>query len=534
MKNDKNTASPVLSQKKLLALSFVEGSCVMVAELAGGKMLAPFYGTSLYVWASTLAITLGGLTMGYYIGGELSKRDLAARKKALFLTLAVASALVIIMPVWANFIMQRTLDMDFLTGVIISQLFFLLPPIVGMGMVSPMLISMIAENNQSGKAAGLVYAVSTLGGVIATMLTGFWLVPLVGISIPCVVVGALLFLLSIIILRPSNKLAPLALVILLIPSVFFIYGTHFDNSDKYKVVYYSEGMLGQVKVVDFTYTGRNRDSSYNITSRVMLVNHNWQTWVDKKSDTFSFLYYTRFTRAIISSLPKGSNALLIGLGGGTVARQMERYDVNYNAVEIDGRLPHLAEKFFGLKKAVANTVVDDGRHYVNVCKKKYDLIIIDALLGENVPSHLLSLECFQHLKTLLTPNGKIFIEFDGVNEDETGIAQSALKNTLEKAGYHCRTFSSFPQRTDYDMMYVATKDGATSYDTAQIIPDYYYPFHGPLKTFEVTLPNATTDIVTDNNPSLDYYLRDRMVTFRQKYLLNFNKDFLDDQMPFFH
>jgi predicted membrane-bound spermidine synthase len=426
--------------------------------------------------------------------------------------------------------MQQTLEMDFLTGVIISQLFFLLPPIIGMGMVSPMLISMIAEHNESGKAAGLVYAVSTLGGVIATMLTGFWLVPLIGISVPCVVIGALLFLLSIIVLRPSNKIAPVALLILLVPSALFIYGTNTGSTDKYKVVYYTEGMLGQVKVVDFTYSYHDN----NIKSRVMLVNHNWQTWVSTTDEDFSFLYYTRFTNAVISSLPKDSRALLIGLGGGTVAKQMEKHHVNYDAVEIDGRLPKLAEKYFGLKTAVANTAIDDGRHYVNVCKKKYDLIIIDALLGENVPSHLLSLECFQKMKTLLNPNGKIFIEFDGVNDEEPGVAQSALKNTLEKAGYNCRTFSSYPNRTNFDMMYVATTGIANNYDTAQIIPNFYYPFSGPLKKFEVSLEHVTDDIVTDNNPSLDYYLRNRMIAFRQNYLLNFNKDFLDDQMPFFH
>ncbi|MGN6477377.1 MAG: fused MFS/spermidine synthase, partial [Flavipsychrobacter sp.] len=189
-----NSTAKSLAQNKLLIISFVEGSCVMVAELAGGKMLAPFYGTSLYVWASTLALTLGGLTIGYYLGGELSKRDLEKRQKALFTILAIASTLVMIMPMLADFIMKRTMDMSFLTGVITSQFIFLLPPIMGMGMVSPLLISMIAEHNASGKAAGLVYAVSTLGGVISTLLTGFWLVPVVGISLPCIVIGALLLI----------------------------------------------------------------------------------------------------------------------------------------------------------------------------------------------------------------------------------------------------------------------------------------------------------------------------------------------------
>lgn len=531
MKNDTNALS--IPRNRLLLLSFFEGSCVMIAELGGGKMLAPFYGTSLYVWASTLALTLGGLTIGYYLGGELSKRDLAQRQKALFLTLAIASGLVIVMPMLANFIMMRTLDMSFLTGVIISQLFFLMPPIMGMGMVSPMLISLIAENNNSGKAAGLVYAISTLGGVIATMITGFWLVPVVGISMPCIISGALLFLLTILILRPKAKIAAAVLILLLVPAFFFYNSRQKRDTDKYKILYHTEGIMGQVKVVDFTYT----DSKQNIDikSRVMLVNHNWQTWINRENPDFSFLYYTRFTHAVISSLPKGSRALLIGLGGGTVARQLEHYDVAYDAVEIDGRLPKLAEQYFGLKKAVANTAVDDGRHFINVCKQKYDLIIIDALLGDNIPSHLLSKECFAKLKDLLNNDGKIFVEFDGIEDEDDGTAQQLLYNTFINSGYSCRVFSSYPNKTNFDMMFVATKNKENNYDTAQIVTDTYYPIAGKLSQFEITnkLTNPSTAIITDNNPVLDFYLKDRMVAFRQNYLGNYNAEFMEDNMPFF-
>ena len=531
MKNDTNALS--IPRNRLLLLSFFEGSCVMIAELGGGKMLAPFYGTSLYVWASTLALTLGGLTIGYYLGGELSKRDLAQRQKTLFLTLAIASGLVIVMPMLANFIMMRTLDMSFLTGVIISQLFFLMPPILGMGMVSPMLISLIAEDNNSGKAAGLVYAISTLGGVIATMITGFWLVPVVGISMPCIISGALLFLLTILILRPKAKIAAAVLLLLLVPAFFFYSSRQNRDTDKYKILYHTEGIMGQVKVVDFTYTDAKQH--LDIKSRVMLVNHNWQTWINRENPDFSFLYYTRFTHAVISSLPKGCRALLIGLGGGTVARQLEHYDVAYDAVEIDGRLPKLAEQYFGLKKAVANTAVDDGRHFINVCKQKYDLIIIDALLGDNIPSHLLSKECFAKLKDLLNNDGKIFVEFDGIEDEDDGTAQQLLYNTFVNSGFSCRVFSSYPNKTDFDMMFVATKNKENNYDTAQIVTDAYYPIAGRLSQFEITnkLANPSTAIITDNNPVLDFYLKDRMVAFRQNYLGNYNAEFMEDNMPFF-
>lgn len=501
----------------------------MIAELAGGKMLAPFFGSSLYVWASTLSITLGALTLGYYIGGELSKQELNKRKNTLFTIIAVAAALVIIMPLLANTIMSSTIEMPFLTGMIISQLFFLLPPILCMGIVSPMLISLIGEHNPSGKAAGLVYAVSTLGGVIATLLTGFWLVPLIGISIPCVIAGVILLLLDIITLRPKKKSALVAIIILLIPTTVFIYKSRQDNTDKYDVLYHSEGMLGQIKVMDFDYTLRDK----TFKTRSMLVNHIWQTWINSSDNDFSLLFYTRFSRALIKTLPEGSKALLIGLGGGSVAKQLENRNVAYEAVEIDGRLPMLAEKFFGLKNAVANTTIDDGRHFINICNKKYDLIIIDALLGDSVPSYLLSLECFNKIKELLNPDGKIFIEFDGFEEGTEGMAQQLLLNTIEKSGLSCQTYASVRGSTKGDIMYIATIGDDNNYDTAQVIPDFFFPISGPLSSFNIKIPSTTSDIITDDYPVVDFYIKDHVASFRQNYMMEYHKDFLMDNVPFF-
>lgn len=518
-----------LNQKRLLLLSFIEGACVMVAELAGGKMLAPFFGSSLYVWASTLAITLGALTLGYYIGGEWSKQELTKRKKTLFTVITIASALVIIMPAWANQIMSKTIEMNFLTGMLLSQILFLLPPILGMGIVSPMLISLIAENNSSGKAAGMVYAISTLGGVIATLLTGFYLVPVVGIAIPCVVIGTTLFLLNVFILRPQKKTAIVGVIAIMLPSTFYIYNTRQDSSDKYDILYHSEGMLGQIKVMDFPYTLKGE----TFNTRCMLVNHNWQTWTKKDDNNFSLLFYTRFSNSVIKTLPTGSKALLIGLGGGTLAKQLEQNGLSYDAVEIDGRLPVLAEKFFGLQHAINNTIIDDGRHYINVCKRKYDLIIIDALLGDSVPSHLLSIECFQKLKNLLEVNGKIFIEFDGFDDGAKGMAQQLLLNTIKKAGFSCKVYTSLPEHTKADIMYLATLGDINIDNTAVVTGDFFYPPSGALSDFEIKFPLTTTDIITDDYPVVDFYLKERVASFRREYSLEYYEDFLYDDVPFF-
>ncbi len=520
----------VTSVQKLLIISFVEGACVMVAELAGGKMLAPFYGTSLFVWASTLSITLGALTLGYYLGGRFSGQPLPKRGKTLFITLAIAAALVMIMPFWANYVMMQTMDMSFLTGVVISQMAFLFPPILCMGIVSPMIINELAQHDNSGKAAGSVYAISTLGGVISTLLTGFWLVPLVGISIPCIVAGALLLTITVIILGLKQNKVVMLFFVLIIPGAMFVSkARNTDQTERYKISYHTEGILGQMKVVEFKASVKGKQ----VNSKALLVNHNWQTWIDSDHPDLSLLYYTRFTKCMISNTAPGSNVLLIGLGGGTVARQLEQRKLNFDIVEIDGRLTDISRQYFGFK-ATDRVVIDDGRHFINVSKKKYDLVIIDALLGENIPSQLLSLECFTKLKKLLNNEGHIFIEFDGIGDDADGVAQKMVYNTMVKAGYDTHVFSSVPNVTNADIMYLASAQKITKAYIFNVDSTLYYPYSGPLKNFEVNLPSVTADILTDDKPALDYLLRNKMIAFRQEELKQLNKNFLEDDMMFYY
>jgi predicted membrane-bound spermidine synthase len=286
-------------------------------------------------------------------------------------------------------------------------------------------------------------------------------------------------------------------------------------------------VLGQIKVVEF------KVNNHHMATHCLLVNHNWQTWIDKDHPSFSFLYYTHFTDAIIAHLPPGSKALLIGLGGGTVAKQFEAHNVAYDVVEIDGRLPALAKEYFGLK-GTGNVFIDDGRHYLNKCKQHYDLVIIDALLGESVPSHLLSVECFSIIKKLLTPSGKIFIEFDGIEENDKGIAQQLLYNTIKAAGFNCQAFSSIAPEQHGDIMYLASMGTVTDLDTATIAGDFYYTYSGPLKQFKTTLATSTTELVTDNRPVLDYYLRNHMANFRSEMIKKQNLSFMEDDMAFYY
>ena len=139
--------------------------------------------------------------------------------------------------------------------------------------------------------------------------------------------------------------------------------------------------------------------------------------------------------AIASVLPEKSDALILGLGGGTLANQLNSaLGLKVDAVEFDARILKVAKRYFGLSKAV-NTIIDDARHYLETTDKKYDLIVSDVLLGEITPAHLFTVECFEKTKTLLKPGGLMVVVFNGFITGETGRAGRSIYQTLDAAGY---------------------------------------------------------------------------------------------------
>ncbi|VAW61993.1 hypothetical protein MNBD_GAMMA10-1781 [hydrothermal vent metagenome] len=166
--------------KYILIVCFLEGASVMGVELIGAKLIAPWFGTSLYVWTSVIGISMLGLATGYYLGGRLSRQEnIATRLKIL---LALAAFFIAIMPITSDIIMQMTQMMDVRWGSMISSIVFILPPLVFMGMVSPVVIRYCAlEKEKTGHTAGLVFAASTIGGVLSVLLCGFYFLPLWGL-----------------------------------------------------------------------------------------------------------------------------------------------------------------------------------------------------------------------------------------------------------------------------------------------------------------------------------------------------------------
>ncbi|MBU0763667.1 MAG: fused MFS/spermidine synthase [Bacteroidetes bacterium] len=169
-------------KRYIYLLLLIEGGSLMAVELIGAKLIASYYGNSLYVWTAVLSVTLGGIAIGYYFGGVLSSKFPDIKK--LLIIISISVLLVFIMPHTSDFIMTATLDLELRLGILISCLFFLMPPLICFGMVGPFVVRLAStEMDKVGKVAGTVYFISTVGGIIATFLFGFYLIPFWGLKL---------------------------------------------------------------------------------------------------------------------------------------------------------------------------------------------------------------------------------------------------------------------------------------------------------------------------------------------------------------
>ncbi len=153
------------------------GFYVMLVELLGGRLIAPYFGSSIYVWGAVIFIFMVGLAIGYLAGGILSTRRPSIARLAAILIAAAATTTPIIFvgDALLNGIYDAGLDPRAASLAACAALY--LVPTIFCGMISPYAIRLLVRTRrQSGNDAGYLYFVSTLGSSAGTLLTAFYLV----------------------------------------------------------------------------------------------------------------------------------------------------------------------------------------------------------------------------------------------------------------------------------------------------------------------------------------------------------------------
>ena len=165
--------------KQLLVsvLAFGGGFCIMSLELLGGRILAPWFGGSIYVWGSIITIFMLSLSIGYLLGGRLSVRVPTLAK---FGTIFVAAAAILYPTVHlAEPMMEWTFERieDPRYGSLAASSMLFVAPTVVLGAISPYAVRLLVrEREESGKVAGTLYFVSTVGSALGTLATSFYFV----------------------------------------------------------------------------------------------------------------------------------------------------------------------------------------------------------------------------------------------------------------------------------------------------------------------------------------------------------------------
>lgn len=161
----------------VLVLAFLSGFIIMAIELLGGRILAPYFGSSIFVWGSIITVFMLSLSIGYLCGGKLSllKPDLR-----LYGSFFVSAAILLLPLVFAgNEIMEAVflrIEDPRYGSLVVSMLLFFLPTAI-MGMIAPYSVRLLViSTDGSGHVAGKLYFISTLGSALGTLATSFYLV----------------------------------------------------------------------------------------------------------------------------------------------------------------------------------------------------------------------------------------------------------------------------------------------------------------------------------------------------------------------
>ena len=172
--------------RRLLAVSiyanaFVVGGVLMGFEMLGSRYLYPYFGGGIGTWASLISTVLLALTIGYFAGGEIV--DHYPSPRVIATAVGLAAAYLALVPVSADRVMAGILEGmgDGPGGILTGAAALLLLPLSFLGTFSPVAIRLlIRTTEESGRIAGFVYGISTVGSVFGTLFTTFTLIPAIG------------------------------------------------------------------------------------------------------------------------------------------------------------------------------------------------------------------------------------------------------------------------------------------------------------------------------------------------------------------
>ena len=403
------------------ATTVISGAVLMSLEILGFRIIGRTFGSALRETSVVIGVFLGAMSLGYYFGGRLADRY--PRVRTLVTALIVAAGFIAIVPWLDALVAQRVFDsaipLAYHSSVVTIILFFL--PTIALAAVSPIAIRLLATGvSESGRTAGTISAISTVGSIAGSIGTAFVLIDMIQ-SVD----------------RTVWLLAVVMLVLAMMVTASQV-GEAFSTTGLRRIVIVtvSAGIAVQLLVgatawllrepsaeaagADRTEVFR-RDSSYHqivVTDhppyRTLHFDRQKQTRILIGNPLEGGLDYTDFFHFAPVVRPSIRKMLFIGVGGGTGPTRFahDLPGVVIDAVEVDPVVIDVAKRYFGLEPGPRLRVwADDGRAFLRRSEGGYDVIVIDAYsqnrYGATIPAHLTTREFFEECRDKLAPGGVV-------------------------------------------------------------------------------------------------------------------------------
>ncbi|HKV88989.1 MAG TPA: fused MFS/spermidine synthase [Candidatus Dormibacteraeota bacterium] len=401
--------SGVRSRRLLLPLVFIGGMTSLGVEFGASRLLAPYFGTSLYVWGVLIGLILIYLSAGYVLGGRLADRY--PSDELLYQITAWAGLWIGLIPLVSYPILLasqqgfKELSAGLVAGTLLAVVLLFAAPVILLGCVSPFAIRLLLKDVATGgNTAGRVYALSTAGSILGTFLPVFWFIPSYGTRPTLVGFGLALVLMSVAGLWPRRRwYAGFALIVVL-AWIFLPAGIKPPQAGT--LLYEKESAYNYIQVVQagtrtelILNEGEAIHSIYD--SQSMLTGGPWD--YSLIADSF---------RPAQATEPLPKDVAILGLAGGTAARQYTAAygpGVDITGVEIDPEILDVARRYFHLTEPNVHAVVADARYWLDTQAGSYDVMFLDAYRQPYIPFHLTTREFFSSVRAHLKPGGAVVV-----------------------------------------------------------------------------------------------------------------------------
>ena len=381
-----------------ILIVFVSSACIMTLELVAGRIIAPNLGVSLYTWTTVIGVILAGISLGNGIGGRLADRWASMRLLGWMFVLAGLTTLGILAIDQTHWFLDVRWPILVETVAWITALFFV--PGTLLGTISPIVVKLtISDLDQAGRTVGRIYAFGSVGSIVGTFATGFWLISWLGTYTIVLGVATVLLVLGLFFLLREH------LVGFLVAAALVISGAAWADSQPWlRNPCIRETNYFCIKVRDEEREGES--------VRILILDRLVHSFTSLDNPTALVYDYEKIYAELTAYQHERYGplrTLSIGGGGYTYPKYLEaKYpESEIDVIEIDPGVTEIAYAYMGLPTDTrVRSFNEDARMYLErEPTQHYDIIIGDAFDDFSVPYHLTTQGFNEHVNAWLEPNG---------------------------------------------------------------------------------------------------------------------------------